>query len=502
MKSSFSSIGDDGIPGFLLHDCANILVVPLGILFNLILKTSIFPCKLKVGKVRPIFKTGDRSNITNYRPITILSSLSKVFETILYEYVYSYVENLISEHQHGFVNGRSTVTNLTTLSHFVAVALDSNTQVDVVYTDFSKAFDRIDHNILLDKLRSLGFSVSLVNLFQSYLSDRVSYVDVEGFHSSKFKINSGVPQGSNLGPLLFLLFINDIAEIFNSNALLFADDLKLFSTVSSESDCIQLQDNLDFLLNWCQNNNLDLNINKCRVLSFSRRAKPIQFNYCINNVPLQRCVSFRDLGVTFDSQFSFNTHIENITSSSLKTLGFIIRSCHHFESLICLKLLYNTLVRSKLEYCSSIWSPRYNKYIVAIEYVQRKFAKYLWFKDQHVYPIRGISNLTLNAEYNLTSLEDRRSICSLLFLYKLLHGLYNSPFLLSQINFAVPQANLRSFRFFHIPRANTNLLLKSPVFNMCSIFNTSCNRCDIFALSLREFFNYVRQTFSTGAPED
>jgi hypothetical protein len=121
--------------------------------------------------------------------------------------------------------------------------LDKNTQVDVIYIDFSKAFDRIDHNILLNKLRHFGFSDSLLNLFESYLSDRFCYVNVLGFYSARLVVNSGVPQGSNLGPLLFLLFINDIVEIFSLNVLLFADDVKLYSTIRDISDCMRLQSN-------------------------------------------------------------------------------------------------------------------------------------------------------------------------------------------------------------------------------------------------------------------
>jgi hypothetical protein len=174
------------------------------------------------------------ATVSNYRPVTILPHISKVFESIIYSYIYTNVQNVISEHQHGFFRGTSTSTNLS----FISAALDKNTQVDVIYTDFSKAFDRIDHNILLNKLRHFGFSDSLLNLFESYLLDRFCYVNVLGFYSARLVVNSGVPQGSNLGPLLFLLFINDIVEIFSLNVLLFADDVKLYSTIRDISDCM------------------------------------------------------------------------------------------------------------------------------------------------------------------------------------------------------------------------------------------------------------------------
>jgi hypothetical protein len=364
----------------------------LHFLYNLILTTSVYPCLWKVGKICPIFKSVKKNIISNYRPVTILPHISKVFESIIYSYIYTNVQNVISEHQHGFFRGRSTSTNLSCISHFISAALDKNTQVDVIYTDFSKAFDRIDHNILLNKLRHFGFSDSLLNLFESYLSDRFCYVNVLGFYSARLVVNSGVPQWSNLGPLLFLLFINDIVEIFSLNVLLFADDVKLYSTIRDISDCMRLQSNVDVLYGWCRSNGLPLNRNKCYILSFPRKTKPLMFDYRIGNALLTRCFTFKDLGVTFDAQFTFNEHVDIIVASSVKTLGFIIRSCKRFRSESCLRALYFTLVRSKLEYCSIVWSPIYRRGVDALESVQRKFAKYLLFKLIAEFPPRGTPN--------------------------------------------------------------------------------------------------------------
>jgi hypothetical protein len=482
-----SASGDDALPGFILKDCAQILVTPLHFLYNLILTTSVYPCLWKVGKICPIFKSGKKNIISNYRPVTILPHISKVFESIIYSYIYTNVQNVISEHQHGFFRGRSTSTNLSCISHFISAALDKNTQVDVIYTDFSKAFDRIDHNILLNKLRHFGFSDSLLNLFESYLSDRFCYVNVLGFYSARLVVNSGVPQGSNLGPLLFLLFINDIVEIFSLNVLLFADDVKLYSTIRDISDCMRLQSNVDVLYGWCRSNGLPLNRDKCYILSFSRKTKPLMFDYRIGNASLTRCFTFKDLGVTFDAQFTFNEHVDIIVASSVKTLGFIFRSCKRFRSESCLRALYFTLVRSKLEYCSIVWSPIYRRGVDALESVQRKFAKYLLFKLIAEFPPRGTPNSVLYNMANLRSLNMRRNDSFLIFLYKIVHGIINSPFLLSQIYFNVPRANLRSGRFFYVPRAVTNILHRSPLYTACTLFNSNCSECDIFVISLGQF---------------
>jgi hypothetical protein len=171
---------------------------------------------------------------------------------------------------------------------------------------------------------------------------------------------------------------------------------------------------------------------------------------------LTRCFTFKDLGVTFDAQFTFNEHIDIIVVSSVKTLGFIFRSCKRFRSESCLRALYFTLVRSKLEYCSIVWSPIYRRGVDALESVQRKFAKYLLFKLIAEFPPRGTPNSVLYDMANLRSLNMRRNDSFLIFLYKIIHGIINSPFLLSQIYFNVPRANLRSGRFFYVPRAVTN----------------------------------------------
>lgn len=186
------------------------------------------PKQWKKAYVCPIFKSGDITNVTNYRPISLLSNFAKVFETLLYKQLFSSLKCYISPQQHGFVEKRSTITNLACFSQYVSDSIDSRGQVDTIYTDFCKAFDQIDHFVLLDKLCRFGFSESLCKLFRSYLTDREQVVRYQNFFSKTIIPTSGVPQGSNLGPLLFLLFINDIVENITCEKLLFADDLKLF----------------------------------------------------------------------------------------------------------------------------------------------------------------------------------------------------------------------------------------------------------------------------------
>ena len=184
----------------------------------------------------------------------------------MYKGIYFPVKTLVSPEQHGFVEKRSTITNLAYFSQFVSEAIDRKSQVDVIYTDFQKAFDQIDHFILLNKLHHFGFTQSLLSLLESYLFNRVQFVKYRNFHSSNFSPTSGVPQGSNLGPLLFLLFINDIVDEIHCEKLLYADDMKLFFEIIPVGNCLALQSDLDQLLEWCKENRLTLNMSKCNII--------------------------------------------------------------------------------------------------------------------------------------------------------------------------------------------------------------------------------------------
>ncbi|KAJ3649111.1 hypothetical protein Zmor_020871 [Zophobas morio] len=243
--------GDDLIPSFIVRDCRYAFAEPLSLIFNLAIKTSTFPSKWKCARICPILKKGDSSDVLNYRQISILPNFSKVFEQSLYLTVYSNVKKYISPYQHGFVSGRSTVSNLATITQYLSEIIDIRGQADVVYTDFTPAFDSIQHSILLQKLDLYGLSEDSLLLMRSYLKDRTSYVAYSGYVSYKFSVNSGVPQGSNLGPLLFILFINDLLEQFSCPVLAYADDIKLYHSIGSPVDVDILQNNINLMISWC-----------------------------------------------------------------------------------------------------------------------------------------------------------------------------------------------------------------------------------------------------------
>ena len=274
----------------------------------------------------PIYKNGAKNLIRNYRPIAKLSVIPKIFEWIINDKLSFFIKEIIPLSQHGFVSGGSTSTNLVCFTNYVVNALESGQDVDVIYTDFSKAFDKISHYLLILKLKAIGIHSSFLNWLSSYLTGRSHFVKIGNVISKNFCATSGVPQGSHLGPSLFLLFIIDINHLFvNIRDLAFADDLKIFSLINSINDDINLQLNLDILCEWCKSNELSLNIKKCKSMRFSRKTiSVLPSTYHIDNVALERIYEIVDLGAHYDV-----CHLVTNKASSL--LGFIFRNSNDFS---------------------------------------------------------------------------------------------------------------------------------------------------------------------------
>lgn len=469
-SADFNS-GDDMIPGSLIKDGRFLLAKPLAIIINLSILTSTFPKIWRRSRLIPVFKKGDRAQVLNYRPISILSNFAKVFESYIYSCLYSNVKSLISSNQHGFYRGRSTVTNLVSLTQFISQELDARGQVDVVYTDFTSAFDTIDHNLLLLKLSSVGSSPALLRLLESYLRDRKCYVSYNGFDSAEFTSTSGVPQGSNLGPLLFIIFINDLLRSFTCPVLAYADDLKIYARIDSWTDVTMLQANLNMMVDWCSKFNLTLNNKKCFYVNYTRKKLYVESSYAIDGCVLERLEQITDLGVTFDSQLTFSTHVSNVTISASKALGFVMRSCKHFTNVLLFKTLYFSFVSSKLEYASAVWSPHYIYLQLSVEKVQRRFLKFLSYRIDGYYPARNTEYMYLLERHGFQSLACRREIHGARFIAKLVNGRIDAPSLLSGLNFHVPRISARYGSTFLLPTPNTELFRGSPMLMMCRAAN-------------------------------
>lgn len=425
--------GPDRIPPYFVRSCRNELVSPLCKLFNKSLASGVFPNLWKTAYIIPIHKSGDKSRCENYRPISILSCFAKIFESSVYMYLYNHFKPLISEKQHGFLKNKSTISNLLVYKDFLCKSFAAGGQTDSVYTDFSKAFDKVNHRILLHKLVSYGIHGNLFRWISSYLNKRSQLVALKGFLSSPVTVTSGVPQGSNLGPLLFNIFVNDLTEYLVCNHLLYADDLKIFHNISSPADCSLLQQDLDTLVKWCNSNHMFLNSSKCFVISFTNKRNKIINNYFLNNSVLNRSVVAKDLGIIFDEKLSFRSHYQYITSKANQLLGFVLRSSKDFKNPHSVLYLFFSLVRSLLEYATPIWSPYYKVHIDDIERVQKKCLRILAYRLKP-----GRNNLNYEhrlAQFKIDSLSLRRKYFDLIYLYKITHYIINSSELISQISF-------------------------------------------------------------------
>lgn len=483
--------GPDRIPAIFIANCASSLAYPLCFIYNFSLEHGVFPSVWRKANVIPIPKAGKANDIENYRPISLLSILGKVFESLVNPVLISHLKPFLVSQQHGFRGNKSTVSNLVLLVSEIAEAMDKGHQVDAVYTDIGKAFDRVDHTILLRKLSHFGIHGKLLNWFSSYLSSRSQKVVVCGHESKSFDAPSGVPQGSHLGPTLFLAFINDMSNVIRySNFSLFADDLKIYKVINTVSDSLQLQEDLTRVLEWSQENKLPLNISKCKHIKFSRKRCPLATSYFINDITLEEVSVIKDLGVILDSKLSFNAHIDHIVSRAFKLLGFVWRNCKSFKGKDALITTYSSLVRSILEYCSNVWNPQYKCHHDRIERVQKRFLFYLSIHQKKLFSLETYEE-RLNF-FNLPSLENRRWISDQVLLYKILNGLLlDSPQLLSKVGFTVPRQNSRivNFRPFAIKNSRTNLGSHSVIPRICKQHNQiyKITRIDLLCISLNKF---------------
>lgn len=487
LKSKLS-YGPDGIPAFFLKNCVYTISRPLHILFNLSINSGTFPNYWKHSFLSPIFKSGSKEDIENYRGICMQSEIPKMFDLLVTNHMTWVTGKLIVNEQHGFIKGRSTNTNLLLYQNYILECLESKLQVDSIYTDFSKAFDRVDHELLIAKLKALGIDGQLLNWLSSFLTGRTQSVRIGSFISKNIEVLSGVPQGSHCAPLLFNLFINDIKlHLKHCHLLLFADDLKIFRSVESLNDAFLLQADINNLFEWCSINYMHLNIKKCFSITFSKSNSCLQFNYSVNNEPLKQLKEVRDLGVTFDTKLCFNSHINNITMQSRKMLGFINRSAKNFSA-SSLKILYCSLVRSTLEYNSIIWSPFYDIYESKIEAVQHKFIRSAAFKmNINEYDYSEILRLL-----NLKTLTTRRIYASLTFLNSVISGHICCPDILELINFNVHPRATRNRELFSLSVHRTNYGHNSPISRMLRYGNEYNGLTDLFCTSNQKFKNSLK----------
>ena len=360
MKPKASS-GIDELSNKILKHIQEVIVPPLTIIINQMLNTGLFPEKLKVSKVIPLYKKGDEHLFTNYRPISLLPSMSKIFEKVIFKQLSYYFEEncLIFTNQYGFRKQHSTEHAALHLTDYLNTEMDNMNTPLSIFLDLSKAFDTLNHDILLAKLKYYGINGISLNLLNTYLRDRKQYVQVESHCSKILDIKQGVPQGSILGPLLFIIYINDFPKASNIfNFLMYADDTTLFCCVDNikpENRNRLINEELQKVNNWLISNKLSLNVNKTKYMQFFKPPKHVShLNLQINNNIISCVNTFNFLGLQLNDNLKWNTHIEFISKKITRTIGLLYKMKYILPQDILLSI-YNTLVLPHLNYCIISW---------------------------------------------------------------------------------------------------------------------------------------------------
>jgi len=454
--------GPDGLAAMFLKNAAGTLASPLAFLYSRSFDLSALPDVWKSAVVTPVFKKGAPSATSNYRPISLTCIVCKIMESVIKDNLIAYLlgNGLITKQQHGFLAKHSTCSQLLECVDDWSIELNLRHSIDVAYIDFQKAFDSVVHSKLCYKLKSYGVSGKLLEWVSDFLFNRVQAVKVNNKISGYVSVKSGVPQGSVLGPVLFLLYINDIVDLFGSDLTvkLFADDVKIYAVINDITDVGKFQAGLDALNVWSTAWQLPISLHKCAVLHLGRSNS--SHSYTINNVCLPNVKITTDLGITVDSNLRFTKHYRITANKAHHRASLILKSFISREPTVLFKA-FTVYVLPLLEYCSPVWAPVYKGDIELIERVQRRFTKRLRGLEELSYADR----LLLLGE--VETLELRRLKIDLIMIYKIINGLIALDF-----------AQFFGLNNYNCTRGNDYKLLKPVCNNNVRQFSFACRRID------------------------
>jgi Reverse transcriptase (RNA-dependent DNA polymerase) len=439
--NQYKSTGPDGISPKLLKLAPDEFADYLLLIFKKCFDLSTIPSKWKVANVTPIFKKGSRSSPENYRPISLTSVVCKMFEHIITSNLATYLEqnNLFNKDQFGFRKNRSCELQLHRVCQDLAFILDNGEQADLIFLDFSKAFDKVSHRFLLSKLGGYGLKEDIISLIKSFLSGRSQKVVIDGYSSTPIEVASGVPQGSVLGPLLFLIYINDLPDKLKSKCRLFADDSLLYRKILTDEDYKILQDDLREVMDWCCKWEMTLNLQKCEHMQLSSKRCPIVSDYKLSDHQLSKVTSYKYLGLHISNNLDWNKHINSVTAKANKVL-YVTKLALGRASIPVKEAAYKTIVRPLVEYSSSVWDPYQIGQIKTIEMVQRKAARFCLNRYQHT---DSVSSMISDLKWD--SLAARRKASRL----SVFHRAYNGDNCINDINSHIVRAPMESFRYSH-----------------------------------------------------
>ena len=406
--------GPDGLTPKVLKECASSIAPILTVIYQKSISTGELPEDWLQANVTPLFKKGNRSEPANYRPVSLTSIPCKLLEHIVHSNIMSHLEDhdFITDKQHGFRRGRSCETQLALTIDDLTRILNVKGQADVIIMDFSKAFDTVPHERLLAKLYHAGIHGSLHSWIRTFLTKRSQQVALDGAFSSSIHVTSGVPQGTVLGPLLFLLYLNDIADGVTSEVRLLADDCIMYRQIDSARDSEDLQKDIDRLCAWEERWQMKFNKAKCYAMHITHKKNPVRTSYQMGDSVLETVTNHTYLGVELNNKLSWASHIKNVTSRANQILGLLRRNLYSCTPDVK-AVAYKTLVRPRLEYCASIWDPYQKDAKAQLEGVQRRSARFVMKNNKKK---ASVTEMLRNLEWE--PLEHRRAAQRLILIYK------------------------------------------------------------------------------------
>jgi len=470
---SKSSCGPDSLNGKLIFEFESVLLLPLQYIYNLSLEHSIFPQQLKIAKILPLHKKGDKFTVSNYRPISLLNTFSKIFESIISDRLSSYLikYNILYEYQFGFRKNYSTKLALLDSVDDVLKSLSNRNYVAAIFFDLAKAFDSLDRNILLAKLENYGIRGSMYNWFKSYLSNRKQFVSLNDIQSPLSDINYGVPQGSVLGPLLFLIFINDIGKIPNLEAKpkIFADDTNMFIHGKDLPKLTELcQISIDKIFYWLTSNRLSINYDKTYYMLFSPSKNENilpspELSLTINNYNIKKVASTKFLGIIIDENLDWKIHLQDLCLSLRKFVGVFYKISLKLSPNI-LRLLYFSLIYSRILYAIELYANTYLIYLHDIMALNNRILRIVQrqsLKTKVIELYKSFNSLPINKLFQFQLLIHAHTIH---FRPSILPNIITSNY---HLNNEVHLHNTRSSHDFH--RITVSTVLESRIsYNMCS----------------------------------
>ena len=405
-------------PDFILKRIHNSIAPILCKIINSSFQNSVFPDSLKIANISPIFKQGDPHDVSNYRPISVLSSFSKIVEKCMLSRLWKFINkfNILTPQQYGFIKGKSTEDAVVSLTEELYKNLNSYNHSIAVFVDFKKAFDTVDHQIMLDKLEAYGIRGPELAWFASYLSGRKHSVKIKNYCSEFKNLSIGLPQGSLLSPVLFLLYINDLANLSkNIFPIMYADDTTLCFSNSCLTDLFNVcNSELSKFHQWTIANKLTLNVNKTNYMIISNRISnydPLAYNLYINQNPLECKSNVKFLGVILDNKLNFNEHIKYVCNKVSKSIG-VINSIKSFIPLNVLKSLYYSFVYPYIHYCIAAWGGTWSTHLQPLRILQKRAIRVI-NKKPYLHP----SNQLFHSS-EILKLDDVYKLKLCVYLYK------------------------------------------------------------------------------------